>query len=111
MAGFIDIVKSMEKFFLRGLFSRNKLDIVYEKQIHMAIFFMKFVCCSCFNGGDQLIGKFIALDVGKLHPRLIFMEIVADGHEKMGLSQTGAAVNKERVELFPGFSATAIAAA
>ncbi len=52
----------MEKFFLCGFFSYNKLNIIDEKNVNIPVFFTEFAHCriiSVSDGFDQLVGKFL----------------------------------------------------
>ena len=56
----MQIIKSMEKFFLRGFFSYNELDIINKKYVNIAVFLAKTGSCSVVvvtDGLDQLIRK------------------------------------------------------
>ena len=56
----VQIIKSMEKFFLRGFFSYNELDIINKKYVNIAVFLTKTGSCSVVvvtDGFDQFIRK------------------------------------------------------
>ena len=56
----VQIIKSMEKFFLGGFFSYNELDIINKKYVNIAVFLAKTGSCSVVvvtDGLDQLIRK------------------------------------------------------
>ena len=97
MSGLIDVVEGVEKFVLGLLFAGNKLDIVHQKQVHIAVFLAEFLRCAVLNGFDQLIGELIPLDVGNAFFRALFMDLLPNGQKKMGLSQAGVAVDKQGV--------------
>ena len=49
------------------------------------------------DGGDQLVGELVALDVDDLGVGVLAADAVGDGVEQMGLAHTGGAVDEEGI--------------
>ena len=87
----------MEKFLLCGILARDKLDVVHQQNIGFAVFLMEFAGGAPADGFDQLIGEIVPFDVQGGHFRMIFLDIIADGVQQVGFSQTGIPIDKQRV--------------
>ena len=94
----------MEKLLLRGFLTGDKLNIINEEQVTFPVFAPKFDIFAVGNGGDQLIGELVALDVDNVRVGVLLADAVGDGVEQMGLAHTGGAIDKQRiVHLSGGF--------
>ena len=92
----------MEKFFLRFLFTGNKLDIVHQKDISVAVFVVKFQLLAFTDGLDQCVCKIIALDVYNFCAGVVLTDAVSDRIDQMCFSKAGIAVDQQRVIGFGG---------
>ena len=90
----------MEEFFLRGFLAGDELNIVDEERIGLAVFFAEARGCTGANGLNQLVCKLVTLDVNDVFIREVLFQLVADGIEQVGFSQTGIAVDEKRVVVF-----------
>lgn len=54
---FVECFEGMEEFFLRRFLFSQKLDIVNEQDIDVAVFIAKGFCCIVLDGIDQFIGE------------------------------------------------------
>ena len=102
--GTVKTVKCMEKFFLSGFFSYNKLNIIDEKNINISVFFTEFAHCrviSVSDGFDQFICKFLTGYIENPAVFVVFQYKMSDGMHKMRFSETGSAVNKQRIVGIP----------
>ena len=110
MAGLVNIVEGVEEFLLGGLLAGDELDIVHQKQIHVAVLLVGTRPWSLPYCHDELICKFRRPLCRRcwswILPCIDDRWPAADG-----LAQTGSAVDKQRIVDAPGFSATATAAA
>ena len=98
----IEVIEGMEEFLLRRFLAGDKLDIVDEEQIGVAVFIAEFVVPALLQGGNQLVRKLIALDIDDVVAGMIFMHDARDGVEQMRLAEAGRAVDKKRVVGFRG---------
>ena len=99
----MEIIEGMEKLFLSCLLSYNKLDIVNEKHVYIAVFFTEFGHCSIVsitNGLDQLVRKGLTGYIKHLFFRIFIEYKMCNGMHQMGFSQSGASVNEERIVHF-----------
>ena len=62
----------MEEFFLRRFLFSQKLDIVNEQDIDVAVFIAKGFCCIVLDGIDQFIGESLGTDIEDLCAWVIF---------------------------------------
>ena len=93
----VELVEGMEEFLLGGLLAGDELDIVDEEQIAFPVLAAEFHVFAAGDGGDQLVGKFIALDVDDVGFRVLPPDAVGDGVEQMGLAHAGGAVDEQGV--------------
>ena len=90
----------MEKLFLSGFLSYNKLYIVNQQHIHVPVFFPEggdSCIISISDGFNQFVCKRFAGDINHLHIRLLGKNKMGNGVHQMGFSQSGSPVNKEGV--------------
>src|SRR6476620_3789800 len=90
-------VKRMEKFFLRALFSTEKLNVINQEKIGLAITLPEFHQITVLDRVDELIDEQLTRDIEHLHVFSFRPDELADGLHEMGLAQTDAAVNKEGI--------------
>ncbi len=87
----------MEKFFLSGIFACNELDIVDQQHIGFPVALVKFACGTAPDRFNQLVGKFIPLDVNNFHPWVCRADLVSDGIEKVRFPEPGIPVDKKGI--------------
>ena len=87
-------IEGVEKFLLGADLTGDKLNIVHQQHVHLPVFGAEFRRLPLLDGLDQLIGDIFPLGVDDLHIGGIFLNLVADGVEQVGFSQSGAAVYK-----------------
>src|SRR6478672_11150393 len=90
-------VERMEKFLLRPLLSTQKLNVINQKKVGLAITLPEFDEITVLDRVDELVDEQLARDVDHLHVFLFRPDELADGLHEMGLAQTDAAVNKEGI--------------
>ena len=61
--GIVQGVKSVEEFFLGGFFSGDKMHIVNNQDIGIAVFLAKARGGVVLDGADQLISEFFRRDI------------------------------------------------
>ena len=87
----------MEELILCLLLAGNELDIVHQKQIHIAVLVVKFLRSAGLDGPHKLVCKLVTLDVNDALSRVALLDGVADGKQQVGLAETGVAVDKEGI--------------
>ena len=87
----------MEELLLRGLLACDKLDIVHQQRVGLTVFLAEFGGRALADGFDNLVGEVIALDIDDVHVGIGAGNLIADGVQQMGFSQTGIAVNKQGI--------------
>ena len=87
----------MEHLLLGRVPAGDELYVVHEEHVGPPVFFPKFGVAPLPNGLDQFIGEGISLDVDNFVIRVVFMDGVGDGVQKVGLAQAGLAVDKQWV--------------
>ena len=97
LVGIVQGVEGVEKLLLRGLLAGDELDIVYQQQICHAVLHAEVLGAAGADGGDQLIGELLAGNIHDDEVGVGALDLGLDGGEQMGLAQTGAAVDEQRV--------------
>src|SRR4030095_281765 len=90
-------VERMKKFLLRSLFATEKLNVVNQKKIGLAITLAEFDQITVLDRVDELVDEQLTRGVDHLHVFLFRPDELADGLHEMGLTQTDAAVNEEGI--------------
>src|SRR5438874_13006580 len=90
-------VERMEKFLLRPLVTTEKLNVVNQKKVGLAITFPEFYQIAVLYRVDELVDEQLTRDVEHPYVFPFSPDKVADGLHQMGLAQTDATVNKQRV--------------
>ena len=97
LVGFMERVEGVEEFILRTLLAGNKLNIVHEKQVSMAVFIAEFHIFALLQGGDQFVGELVAFDINDLGVGTLAVDLAGDGIEQMGLAETAGAIEKQGI--------------
>src|SRR4029077_3553156 len=90
-------VERVEKFFLRPLFTTEKLNVVNQKKVGLPITLPEFYQITVLDRVDELVDEKLTGDVDHLHVFPFRPHELADGLHLMGLAQPDAAVNEERI--------------
>src|SRR5882724_4567480 len=90
-------VERMEKFLLRPLLATEKLNVVNQKKVGLAITFPEFYQIAVLYRIDELVDEQLTREVNDLHVFPFRPDELADGLHQMGLAQTDAAVNEKRI--------------
>lgn len=88
----------------------DKVDVIHQQQVLVPVFLAEGVGVPQADGLRQLVGELVALDVDDLIVRMLLLDGVVDGVEKMGFTQAGLSIEEERVVALSRSSATATAA-
>ena len=97
LPGFVEGVEGMEELLLGLLLTGDELDIVHQQQIRLAVLVLELRLTAGLDGGDQLVGEFVALDVDDLGVGILLADAVGDGVQQVGLSHAGRAIDKQGV--------------
>ena len=90
-------VEGVEKLLLRALLAGQKLDIVDQQHIGLAIPLAELLHRGGFDRGDRLVGEFFTIHIDNVEIRMVFLDLDLDGVQKVGLAQTGRPVDEQRV--------------
>jgi hypothetical protein len=90
-------VERMEKFLLRPLLTTEKLNVVDQKKVGLAITLPEFDQITVLDRVDELVDEQLTRDVDHLHVFPFRPDELADGLHEMGLAQTDAAVNERGI--------------
>ena len=94
-------VEGVKEFFLRAFFAAEKLNVVDEKKIGLAITLAEFHQIAVLDRVDELVDEKFAREIDHLGGFLFRPNVLADGLHQMRLAQSYPAVNKQRV-ISPG---------
>jgi hypothetical protein len=95
----------MEKLCLSSLFSRNKLDVIDEKNINLSKFISKFIHLLIADRVNELIGKFFRgqiTDFFNVGQNTVMNDMVSDRMQKVCFSKSHPTVDKEGVVVLGG---------
>ena len=87
----------MEKLLLDSFLAGQELDIVNQEDVHGSIRGFEMLHAALGQGGDEIIHEFFRSGVNDFGFRVPFEHLRADGLHQMGLAQTHAAVDEQRV--------------
>ena len=90
-------VECMEELLLSGFLSSDELDIVHQKNVHVAIFIMEGFRRSALDGCDQLIGEAVSPDIENFQFRPGLSELILDRVQKVCFAKSGRSVNEQRI--------------
>src|SRR5438874_13765517 len=90
-------VECVEKFLLRSLFTTQKLNVVNQKKVGLPITLPEFDQITVLYRVDELVDEQLTRDVKHLHVFPFRPDELADGLHQMGLAQTDATVNEQRI--------------
>src|SRR6185436_7055752 len=95
-------IERVEKLFLYSLLPCQKLNVVDQQHICLAIFFPEPDQLTVLYAVDVFIGELFRRDIG--HPRSFAMidDILSDRMQEVGFTQTDASVEEQRIIRFPG---------
>ncbi len=96
-ARFVQRVERMEELFLRRLFAGEKLNVVDQQHVDLAIAIAKLRRAIVLQRDDELVGELLARDVDDVGSEVVLNDAMADRVHEVGLSQADAAVEKERI--------------
>src|SRR5699024_11665820 len=104
----MQMVKSMEKFFLRTFFSYNKLNIIDKQYVIVSIFFTELCHCklaaglTCFQSLDKFVRKSLACDIENIFRRIVLQDKVGDGMHKMRLAKHDTSIDEKWIICLSG---------
>ena len=90
-------IERVKEFFLGTLFASEKLDVVYQEEIDLAIALSEFDQIAVLDRVDELVDEQLTRDVEHLHVFPFGPNELADGLHEMRLAQTNTAVNEKRI--------------
>src|SRR5437867_5229356 len=90
-------IERVKEFFLGTLLASEKLNIVNQKKISLAITLPEFDQITVLNRIDELIDEQFAGDVYHLHIFLLRPHVLTNRLHQMCLAETDPAVNEQRV--------------
>jgi hypothetical protein len=90
-------IECVKEFFLRTLFAPEKLDVVDQQKVDLAITLPEFDQITVLDRVDELIDEQFTGDINHLHVFLLGPNVLADGLHQVGLAKTDTAINEQRV--------------
>src|SRR5438874_9351446 len=90
-------IERVKEFFLGTLLASQKLDIVNQKKIGLAIALPEFDQIAVLDRIDELVNEKFTRDVYHLHIFLLRPDVLTNRLHQMGLAETDPAVNEQRV--------------
>src|SRR4026209_2079231 len=90
-------IERVKEFFLGTLFASEKLDVVYQEEIDLAIGVSEFDEITVLDRVAELIDEQFTGDINHLFVFLLGPTVLADGLHQVGLAETDTAINEQRV--------------
>src|SRR5437660_3813084 len=90
-------VECVKEFLLGTLLASQKLDVINQKKIGLAITLRELYQITVLDRIDELVNEEFARDIDHLHVFLLRPNVLAGGLHQMGLAKTDSAVNEQRV--------------
>ena len=94
---FVKFIKGIEKFFLGGDLTDNKLDIVDQKNVNASVLILKVNTLVMLECIDQFVRKLLGSDIEDFQVRSCLHNVVADGMHQVSLAQAGSSVKEKRI--------------
>ena len=79
-------VEGVEKLLLRALLAGQKLNIIDQQHIGLAIPLAELLHRGGFDRGDRLVGEFFTIHIDNVEIRMVFLDLYLDGIQKVGLA-------------------------
>ena len=90
----------MQELLLGLLLAGDELDIVYQQGVGVTVFLVKKLRRVCGDGVQELVGEGFRGNVDYVDTGVFLLHLVLNRGQKMCLSKTGIAVNKQRIVFF-----------
>ena len=90
-------VKRMEELLHRRLFTRQKLDIVNQQNVNIAVNLLERRTLIVTNRVNEIVRELLRIHVAHPQIRVQILGVVADRVQQVGLTQTRTAVDEQRV--------------
>ena len=90
-------IERMEKFLLRALLANEKLHVVDQDDIILAIAVPKVVHFVVTQGTHQIIEEFFGGDIARDHATVRLLHVMANGMQQMRLAQPYITIDKEGI--------------
>src|SRR2546423_7939061 len=91
----MQLIESMEEFFLRAFLVSKELDIVDEQHIRRAKPLSQLRHSVSSDAGDHFVGESLARGVDDTHRRAVGYQRAPDGMHQMGFSHPHAAIDEQ----------------
>ncbi len=105
MALGVQRVEGVKELFLGAFAAGQKLDVVQNQSVHAAHLFLELTHSIAPQRGDQLIHEDFCRHEQDLARVLgAPVELMTDRRGQMGLAQTGAAIDEQRIVFFAGLA-------
>ena len=88
----IQRIERMEKFLLRCDLSGDKLNVVDQQHVGIAVFFLEFRGRFLFDRADELVCEVLSLDKDDIEIRSCPLDLVCDRFHQVGFSEAAGSV-------------------
>src|SRR6056297_51584 len=92
------MVEYVEEDILSFFFSRQFMDVIYNKHINHLVEMQKVICIIVSDRFNKLRLKFIRIDIKNSFFRKSFLYFNSNGMRKVGFSQSGFPINKQGIK-------------
>ncbi len=102
LVALVQRVEGVEELLLDALFSRQKLDVVNEQQVGLAVFLAESGYLVVLDAVNIFVGEFLRSNENDARALFVTGDELADGMEQMSLAQSDTAVKEEGIIRFAG---------
>ena len=95
--GLVEGVEGVEKLVLCLLLARHELNVVHQQQVRLPVLHAEVLALAAADGVHKLVDEIVALDIDDAGIRLFFHDLMGNGVDEVGLSQTAVTVNEQGV--------------
>jgi hypothetical protein len=103
LSGFVKGVEGVKKFSLSSLLSRDELNVINEKNIHLPKLVPELIHFLISNGVDKLVREFLRreiTDFSDFRKDTIMENVVSNSVEQVSLPQSHPSIDKEGIIVF-----------
>jgi len=90
----VQLVEGVKELFLRALLVAQKLDVVNQQHVRLAVALLKLLHTFGADAGDHLVHETFARSVDNPHGAKFIDQLTADGVHQMCFTHAHAAVKK-----------------
>ena len=101
----MELVERVEKLLLAAALVAEKLDVVYEENVHAPVLGLEFLGFVVLDRLNKFVDEFLRAHVGHLVVRVPVEDVMSYSVHQVRLAETDTSPYEKRIIAFPGVSA------